>query len=73
MKTLTRQLKEDLNKFIRDFGVSKTTLGLSAVKNPHTVHDFISGKRTMTLTMADALYRYMSRYKKEYGDVPSVK
>ena len=62
----TREMRADLTKFMRDFNMSKTVFGLKALQNPHTVSDFLDGKRTMTLTSADNLYEYMRRYKKEY-------
>lgn len=64
--TIASQLKIDLNAFMRDFGISKTTLGIKALKNPHTISRFISNKQDITVGTADTLYRYITKYKKDY-------
>lgn len=65
--TLTKQLKDDIKIFMRDFGVSKTALSVAALNNRHAIDDFLQKEASMTLKSVDAVYRYMERFKKEYG------
>ncbi len=65
--TLTKQLKTDIKIFMRDFGISKTALSVNALKNRHAIDDFLQKDASMTLKSADAVYRFIERFKKEYG------